>query len=386
MDSKGGSRQPTLGDFHGRRSFVSVVVGRVFSTVIPLDSIAATTCGTTKCVPSCFLSGHQAYHAAAMYSGTHGVAHHAVSAIAQLQSCSPRFHREAMAVACRSSTNKQRRIGTGDYILSSSVIDVTMGLQELTLETIKNWGDPDLNVLKMEQASPTKRILTGDIGINGDTLRSSMSQQAFITCRAFLGNQRHSADLFAGSKEFLSSTAFFENCQIRAEERAHFEWASILEAWKSRNIKNSRIISSKAVLRPVVQGDQTIKGFTVRSACDQPSPDQARLGSRGPRRGHQATRHPDTNLQYWTFDDNLGESRCGRHPSKPVLGPASAMEPALRLSIPVYQAPTPTSYTADIRVTKVRSTLLEQGRSYMDALVRGLSGHGGWTCSIVVEV
>ncbi|KAL3224046.1 hypothetical protein MRX96_049652 [Rhipicephalus microplus] len=67
---------------------------------------------------------------------------------------------------------------------------------------------------------------------------------------------------------------------------------------------------SEAVLSQVVQGDQTMKRFTVRSASDQPSLDQARLGSRGPRRGHKATRHPDTNLLSRTFDDNLGESRC----------------------------------------------------------------------------
>ncbi|KAL3245702.1 hypothetical protein MRX96_058231 [Rhipicephalus microplus] len=83
MGSKGRSTQRTLGDFPGRSSFVPVVVGRVFSTVIPLDSIEATTCGTTKCVPTCFLSEHRAYRAAPIDSGTHGVTRHAFSAIAR---------------------------------------------------------------------------------------------------------------------------------------------------------------------------------------------------------------------------------------------------------------------------------------------------------------
>ncbi|KAL3250204.1 hypothetical protein MRX96_055594 [Rhipicephalus microplus] len=229
MDSKGGSTLRTLGDFHGRSSFVPVVVGRVFSTVIPLDSIAATTCGTTKCVPSCFPSEHRAYRAASVDSGTHGVTHHAVSAIVHYSPAFLVFIVKPWPWLAIPSADQQRRISTGDYIRSSLVVDVTMGHQELLLETVKDWGDPDelvnnedLIVLRLEHSSPSKRILTGDIGINGDTLRSSMSQQAFVTCREFLGNQRYSADLFAGRKEFLSSTAFFENCQIRAEERAHF--------------------------------------------------------------------------------------------------------------------------------------------------------------------
>ncbi|KAL3224042.1 hypothetical protein MRX96_049650 [Rhipicephalus microplus] len=154
-----------------------------------------------------------------------------------------------------------------------------MGHQELFLETIKDWGDPDelvnnedFIVLRLEHSSPSKHILTGDIGINGDTLRSSMSHQAFVTCRAFLGNQRYSAELFAGSKEFLSSTVFLKTAKYvlknvgtlvlahnrnsilnivsalqpsRRSTKRRSRMASILGALKSRNIENSRIISPR---------------------------------------------------------------------------------------------------------------------------------------------
>ncbi|KAL3224041.1 hypothetical protein MRX96_049649 [Rhipicephalus microplus] len=174
-----------------------------------------------------------------------------------------------------------------------------MGHQELFLETIKDWGDPDelvnnedLIVPRLEHYSPSKRILTVDIGINGDTLRSSMSEQAFVTCRAFLGNKRSSAALYAGSKEFLSSTAFLKTAKyvlknVRTLVLVHNRnsilnivsclqpsWhstkrrsrmGSILEAWKSRNIENSRIIG------PRPSSDQSCKETrqSSDSRCDQ---------------------------------------------------------------------------------------------------------------------
>ncbi|KAH8018391.1 hypothetical protein HPB51_005237 [Rhipicephalus microplus] len=147
----------------------------------------------------------------------------------------------------------------------------------------------------------------------------------------------------------LAVNSIFEHCQIRAEERVHFgtsaqqklnieyrELPPTILAFNKPTFQsglNTRSVEkqehrelpdnqSEDALRPVVQGDQALKRFTVRSACDQPSPEHARLGSRGPRQGHQATRHPDTNLQSRTFDDNLGKSRCAAiHPS-PCLGQA----------------------------------------------------------------
>ncbi|KAL3245694.1 hypothetical protein MRX96_058223 [Rhipicephalus microplus] len=113
-------------------------------------------------------------------------------------SCIPQFHREAKAAACHFSADRQRRISTGDYIRSSFVVDVTMGLQELILEAIKDLGyldevvnDEDLVVLELEQASPSKRILAEDIGGSGDARRLSKSEKAFIACRAFFGNLRY---------------------------------------------------------------------------------------------------------------------------------------------------------------------------------------------------
>ncbi|KAL1419572.1 hypothetical protein MTO96_025310 [Rhipicephalus appendiculatus] len=92
--------------------------------------------------------------------------------------------------------------------------------KELILEAIKELGDPDevvnnedLIVLKLEQACTNKRVLPEDIELSGDARRLSMSQQAFVTCRAFLGNLRCSAALFAGCSEFLSSKAFFETAK-----------------------------------------------------------------------------------------------------------------------------------------------------------------------------
>ncbi|KAL1419570.1 hypothetical protein MTO96_025308 [Rhipicephalus appendiculatus] len=113
-------------------------------------------------------------------------------------------------------------IGTGEYFRSSSGVDATMGLQELIFEAIEELGDPDelvnnedLIVLKLEQACTNKRILPEEIGLSGDARRLSMSQQAFVTGRAFLGNLRCSAALFAGCSEFLSSKAFFETAKVR---------------------------------------------------------------------------------------------------------------------------------------------------------------------------
>ncbi|KAL1419569.1 hypothetical protein MTO96_025307 [Rhipicephalus appendiculatus] len=115
---------------------------------------------------------------------------------------------------------KEHGIGTGDYIRISFGVDVTMGLQELILEAMKELGDPDevvnnedLIVLKLKQACTNKRILPEDIALSGDARRLSMSQQAFVSRRAFLGNLRYSAALFAGCGEFLSSKAFFETAK-----------------------------------------------------------------------------------------------------------------------------------------------------------------------------
>ncbi|KAL3245700.1 hypothetical protein MRX96_058229 [Rhipicephalus microplus] len=230
-----------------------------------------------------------------------------------------------------------------------------MGHQELLLDTIKDWGDPDelvnnedLIVLRLEHSSPSKRFLTVDIGINGDTLRSSISQQAFVTCRAFQGNQRYSAALFAGSKEFVPSTAFLNTAKyvlknVRTLVLLHNRnsilnivsylqpsWrstnrrsrvGSILEAWKSRNIENSRLIS------PRTPSDQLCKEtrHSSDSRCDQPATSHRRtrpdsvLAARV-----EVTKPRDTQIrtQSRTFDDNLGKSRCAAiHPS-PCLGQA----------------------------------------------------------------
>ncbi|KAL3245704.1 hypothetical protein MRX96_058233 [Rhipicephalus microplus] len=175
-----------------------------------------------------------------------------------------------------------------------------MGHQELLLETIKDWGDldelvnnEDLIFLKLEHSSPSKCILTVDIGISGNILRSSISQQAFVTYRAFLGNQRYSAALFAGCKKFLSSTAFLNTAKYVLKNARTLvllhnrnsilnivsclqpSWrstnrrsrtGSILVAWKSRNIENFRIISP----RPSSHHSCKETRQSSDSRCDQP--------------------------------------------------------------------------------------------------------------------
>ncbi|KAH7934563.1 hypothetical protein HPB51_029071 [Rhipicephalus microplus] len=95
-----------------------------------------------------------------------------------------------------------------------------MGLQELMLKVRKELryvdkvgNDEDLIVEKLEQASPSKRFLPEDIGRSGDAKRLSISQQAFVARRSFLGNLRYSAALLTGSQEFLSLKTFFETAK-----------------------------------------------------------------------------------------------------------------------------------------------------------------------------
>ncbi|KAL1419567.1 hypothetical protein MTO96_025305 [Rhipicephalus appendiculatus] len=102
----------------------------------------------------------------------------------------------------------------------ASRVDVTMGLHELILEAIEELGDPDelvnnedLIILKLEQACTNKRIPPEDIELSGDARRLSMCQRAFVSHRAFLGNLRYAAALFAGCSEFLSSKAFLETAK-----------------------------------------------------------------------------------------------------------------------------------------------------------------------------
>ncbi|KAL3245699.1 hypothetical protein MRX96_058228 [Rhipicephalus microplus] len=104
-----------------------------------------------------------------------------------------------------------------------------MGHQELLLETIKDWGDPDelvnnedLIVLRLEHSSPSKRFLIVDIGINGDTITLELQSTGF---RHMPGIQWQ-PEVFGCSvrrkQGVLAVNSIFEHCQIRAEERAHF--------------------------------------------------------------------------------------------------------------------------------------------------------------------
>ncbi|XP_075554781.1 uncharacterized protein LOC142587559 isoform X3 [Dermacentor variabilis] len=90
-----------------------------------------------------------------------------------------------------------------------------MGPQELMVKLIEELGDPheltnseDLIVLKLQEASTNKRLLPEDVELSSDSRRFSMSQRGFVTYRAFLGNLRYSAALFAGCQEFPSSKEF----------------------------------------------------------------------------------------------------------------------------------------------------------------------------------
>ncbi|KAH7940796.1 hypothetical protein HPB49_005830 [Dermacentor silvarum] len=95
-----------------------------------------------------------------------------------------------------------------------------MSLHDLMVQLMEELGDPheltdreDFIVLKLQEARTSKRLLPEDIELNSDSRRFSMSQRGFVTHRAFLGNLRYPAALFAGCREFSSSKEFLETAK-----------------------------------------------------------------------------------------------------------------------------------------------------------------------------
>ncbi|KAH7940420.1 hypothetical protein HPB49_000190 [Dermacentor silvarum] len=95
-----------------------------------------------------------------------------------------------------------------------------MSLHDLMVQLMEELGDPheltdreDFIFLKLQEARTSKRLLPEDIELSSDSRRFSMSQRGFVTHRAFLGNPRYSAALFAGCREFSSSKEFLETAK-----------------------------------------------------------------------------------------------------------------------------------------------------------------------------
>ncbi|KAL3245693.1 hypothetical protein MRX96_058222 [Rhipicephalus microplus] len=174
----------------------------------------------TRRVLSCFPSGHRVYRAAPIYSGTQPKDHGVVKAIKCYSPAFLNFIEKpwpwlAVLALLVTAHNRYRRLYSKllcGRCLHGPSRSHTESEKELGyLDEVVN--DEDLIVLKLEQASPSKRFLPEDIGGSGDARRLSISQQAFVARRAFVGNLRYSAALFTGSKEFLSLKTFFETAK-----------------------------------------------------------------------------------------------------------------------------------------------------------------------------